>query len=135
MCGIGVAVDTSDRGRAVPWALPLMRHRGPDGEGTLSFGVGQVDLEHCRLAIIDPENPQAAQPFSDPSGRWILLYNGELFNYKELRRELISRGIEFGTDSDTEVVLKSYIANGEQALKDFRGMFALVVWDRETGKV
>jgi asparagine synthase (glutamine-hydrolysing) len=95
--------------------------------------VGQVALEHCRLAIIDPENPDAAQPFSDPSGRWVLLYNGELFNFRELRSELERGGARFTTESDTEVVLHAFISDGIDACKRFRGMFAFVVYDRETG--
>jgi asparagine synthase (glutamine-hydrolysing) len=135
MCGIGVNLDTDGRGRSQAWALPLMRHRGPDGEGVLAIPEKQIVLEHCRLAIIDPDNPEADQPFSDPSGRWVLLYNGELFNFRELRRDLERRGVRFHTRSDTEVVLQSYIADGSDAFRHFRGMFALVIWDRETGEL
>src|SRR4029450_4581598 len=99
MCGIGLSVDTEGRGRSRPWALPLLRHRGPDGERVLEApDVGAV-LEHCRLAIIDPGNPEASQPFSDPTGRWVLVYNGELFNFRELRGDLERRGRRFRTDS------------------------------------
>jgi asparagine synthase (glutamine-hydrolysing) len=135
MCGIGVNLDTDGHGRSQAWALPLMRHRGPDGEGVLADPKRQIVLEHCRLAIIDPDNPEADQPFSDPSGRWVLLYNGELFNFRELRAELERRGVRFRTRSDTEVVLQSYIADGDDAFRRFRGMFALVIWDRETGEL
>ncbi len=112
-----------------------MRHRGPDDSGVFTGEGGDLDIEHCRLAIIDPENPEAAQPFGDPTGRWQLAYNGELFNYRELRGELKGRGVRFTTDSDTEVVLQSFIAHGEKAFTRFKGMFALVIWDRETGEV
>src|SRR5215211_6111629 len=133
MCGIGVTLDTTGRRRGQAWALPFMRHRGPDGEGIHEeAGHGEV-LEHCRLAIIDPGNPAAAQPFSDPSGRWVLVYNGELFNFRELRAALERRGAHFTTHSDTEVVLQSFILDGLEACKGFRGMFAFVVFDRETG--
>ena len=67
---------------------------------------GTRSLEHCRLAIIDPDNREADQPFADPTGRWTIVYNGELFNYRELRRDLERRGVRFRTKSDTEVVLK-----------------------------
>jgi asparagine synthase (glutamine-hydrolysing) len=133
VCGIGVTVDTAGRGRGRPWALPLIRHRGPDNEGVLLEGDGQVALEHCRLAIIDPANPQSAQPFVDPTGRWVLLYNGELFNFRQLRAELERRGARFATESDTEVVLQAYIHDGIDACKRFRGMFAFVIYDRESG--
>jgi asparagine synthase (glutamine-hydrolysing) len=130
-----VTLDTGGCHRAEPWALPAMRHRGPDDEAVLQDAEGDISLEHCRLAIIDPENPAAAQPFSDPSGRWVLVYNGELFNFRELRRELEQDGVRFGTESDTEVVLHSFIARGVNACTRFRGMFAFVVWDRATGEL
>jgi asparagine synthase (glutamine-hydrolysing) len=112
-----------------------MRHRGPDGEGSLAVPDRQAVLEHCRLAIIDPQNPEANQPFSDPTGRWLLVYNGEVFNFRELRAELERRGRTFRTNSDTEVVLESYLADGVEAFGRFRGMFALVIFDRETGEL
>jgi asparagine synthase (glutamine-hydrolysing) len=112
-----------------------MRHRGPDGEAVLTMPERQIVLEHCRLAIIDPANPDADQPFCDPTGRWALVYNGELFNFRELRAGLERRGIRFRTDSDTEVVLQSFLADGVDAFRRFRGMFALVICDRETGEL
>jgi asparagine synthase (glutamine-hydrolysing) len=135
MCGIGVALDTEGRGRANRWALPLMRHRGPDDAGVLGDDEGSVDLEHCRLSIIDPDNPEAAQPFSDSTGRWVIVYNGELFNFREMRLELERLGVGFRTNSDTEVALQSFIAYGSDAFRRFVGMFALVVWDRSTGEL
>ena len=97
--------------------------------------TGNVSLEHCRLAIIDPENPAAAQPFEDATGRWVIVYNGEVFNYRELRRDLERRGVAFKTDSDTEVVLLGYLHDGEAILQRLRGMFAFVVWDRRTNEI
>jgi asparagine synthase (glutamine-hydrolysing) len=101
----------------------------------MTVAEDQISLEHCRLAIIDPENPEADQPFSDPTGRWVLVYNGELFNFRELKADLERRGVRFRTNSDTEVVLHSFLADGEQAFRRFRGMFALVIWDRESGEL
>src|SRR5947207_2726610 len=124
MCGIAACFDTRGEGRAQPWALAHMRHRGPDSHGCVSRDSPQVSLEHCRLAIIDPDNRDADQPMSDPSGRWTIVYNGELFNYRELRARLERRGIRFRTHSDTEVVLQSYIADGDDTLTRLRGMFA-----------
>ena len=135
MCGIGLTVDLRGDGRAEPWALDRLRHRGPDGEGVARDPTSNVSLEHCRLAIIDPENPAAAQPFEDTTGRWVIVYNGEVFNYRELRRELERRGVMFRTDSDTEVVLLGYIHHGEAILQRLRGMFAFVVWDRRTNDI
>jgi asparagine synthase (glutamine-hydrolysing) len=133
MCGIAVNVDLRGRGRAAPWALGLLQHRGPDGAGTLRSPDGNVVLEHRRLAIIDPDNPEADQPFSDPSGRWTIVYNGEVFNYREIRAGLERRGVRFETESDTEAVLLGFIHEGEPILERLRGMFAFVVWDSKTG--
>jgi asparagine synthase (glutamine-hydrolysing) len=112
-----------------------MRHRGPDSAGCLTSEGPQCALEHCRLAIIDPDNREADQPFTDPSGRWAISYNGEVFNYRGLRTELERRGVAFRTDSDTEVVLESYLADGEDALARLRGMFAFMILDRESGEL
>jgi asparagine synthase (glutamine-hydrolysing) len=135
MCGIAACRDLRDAGRARPWARAVMRHRGPDSEGCVISEEPQAVLEHCRLAIIDPDNREADQPFSDPSGRWTISYNGEIFNYRELRAQLERRGVAFRTDSDTEVVLHSYLVERERALPRLRGMFAFVILDRETGEV
>lgn len=135
MCGIAVSADTAGRRRNGPWAVPGMRHRGPDSEGSVSFEARQVTLEHCRLAIIDPANHEADQPMTDPSGRWAISYNGEVFNHRELRAQLEKRGAVFRTHSDTEVVLHSYIMDGIAAFNRLRGMFALIIADRDTGEV
>ncbi len=110
-----------------------MGHRGPDGQGTLSDEQRNITLEHCRLAIIDPENTEADQPYTDPSGRWVIVYNGEIFNFKELRARLERRGARFRTNSDTEVLLQAYIFDGVAAFEQLRGMFAFLIWDRESG--
>jgi asparagine synthase (glutamine-hydrolysing) len=106
-----------------------MRHRGPDGCGIEIGGEGRPTLEHCRLAIIDPQNREADQPFRDASGRFTIVYNGELFNYRELRRELEARGVRFRTESDTEVLVNVLAVEGLKALPRLRGMFAFVLWD------
>jgi asparagine synthase (glutamine-hydrolysing) len=132
MCGIAASLRL-DGGPAGPgWAIPLMRHRGPDGEGICGGRPGHPTLEHCRLAIIDPGNREADQPFSDPSGRWTIVYNGELFNYRQIRADFEARGARFRTDSDTEVVLYALALEGQDALSRFRGMFAFVLWDAES---
>ena len=70
---------------------------------------GSWALAHCRLAIIDPHNRSADQPFSDPSGRWSIVFNGEIFNFRQLRRELEAKSVRFRTASDTEVLLMGYL--------------------------
>lgn len=134
MCGFAVNADFRDRGRAVPWGLRFLRHRGPDGEGILDESNRGVVLEHVRLAVLDPENPASDQPFLDPTGRWAIVYNGEIFNFAELRLELQRRGVIFRTKSDTEVVLLGFIADGEKIFTRLRGMFAFVIWDRLTNE-
>jgi asparagine synthase (glutamine-hydrolysing) len=132
MCGIAGMIDLEGRHRAEAWALRHIRHRGPDGEGVMVSDDGNVVLEHCRLAIIDPENADADQPFSDPSGRWTIVYNGEIFNYREIRSDLERKGVSFSTRSDTEVLLLGFIHERERILQRLRGMFAFVVYDRVT---
>ncbi|HMK38895.1 MAG TPA: asparagine synthase (glutamine-hydrolyzing), partial [Bacteroidota bacterium] len=102
-------------------------HRGPDGEGfyTDSF----VGLGHRRLAIIDL-SPAGHQPMMTPEGQCIISYNGEVYNFQELRLELESLGHRFHSRTDTEVVLHAYARWGEKALERFNGMFALAIWDR-----
>lgn len=112
--------------------LDLMAHRGPDGAGQwreASSGEPSVALGHRRLAIIDLSDA-AGQPMSDVSGRYVLTFNGEIYNYLELRAELIGLGAEFRTDSDSEVILEAYKRWGTECLSHFNGMFALAMYDR-----
>ena len=102
-------------------------HRGPDGEG---FYIDSfVGLGHRRLAIIDL-SPAAHQPMMTPDGQYVLSYNGEIYNFQELRVELESRGYHFRSRSDSEVLLYAYAEWGEQCLERFNGMFAFAIWDR-----
>lgn len=114
-------------------ALDLMNQRGPDGR-CLQYGSNYV-VGHTRLAIIDL-SARAAQPFWDRSRRHVLTYNGELYNYRELRKELLVAGVQFESESDTEVVLYSLLHFGpDEALSKFRGMFAFVLYDTHAGTV
>ncbi len=103
-------------------------HRGPDGEGfyTDSF----IGLGHRRLAIIDL-SPAGHQPMMSQDGQYVLSYNGEIYNFQELRLELEARGYHFRSRTDTEVLLYAYVEWGEQALDRFNGMFAFAIWDRQ----
>ncbi|HQU48933.1 MAG TPA: asparagine synthase (glutamine-hydrolyzing) [Casimicrobiaceae bacterium] len=108
-------------------ALAHMTRRGPDGEGT--WRDDGVALGHRRLAIIDLD-PRASQPMHSNDGRYVIAYNGEIFNYRELRCELEAQGVSFRTASDTEVILALFAGRGEAMLPRLHGMFAFVIWDR-----
>src|SRR6266481_8475412 len=116
-------------------AAVTLAHRGPDDTGTVviksSFAHGyQLGLAHTRLSIIDL-SPLGHQPMQDPStGNWIV-FNGEIYNFRELRCDLIEKGAEFRSQSDTEVVLAAYRVWGEECLLRLRGMFALALWDAQ----
>lgn len=103
------------------------RHRGPDGEGLFTDGLG--GLAHRRLSIIDVAHGQ--QPMATADGRFTIAYNGEVYNYLDLRTELEDLGHEFTTDSDTEVVLEAFAEWGPGAFDRFNGMFAVAIWDAE----
>ena len=131
MCGIAAVLAL--HGERVPHldaALDgmneLLAHRGPDGSGTWTHPRRHLGLTHRRLAIIDLE--RGAQPMSDGGGNWIT-YNGEIYNYAALRREIGAS--RFATDSDTEVILQLYRRDGINCLERLRGMFAFVLWDEE----
>ncbi len=135
MCGIGAILDLQDRPlESLESHLRLLNrllaHRGPDGEGTWRHERGHVGLAHRRLKIIDLETGD--QPMTDGAGNWIT-YNGEIYNYLELRRELGES--EFRTTSDTEVVLRAYRRWGPACVNRLRGMFAFVIWDAQEGRL
>lgn len=106
----------------------VMAHRGPDGEGIETFdGAPPAGLGHRRLAIIDP-TPAGAQPMSF-ANRWWITYNGELYNFRQLRRELELSGERFATDCDTEVLLRMFVVHGPKMLDRLNGIFAFAIWD------
>src|SRR2546421_16685 len=129
MCGFIAAFGNAEQllgSSALCSALERMRRRGPDDKGTWQ-GEGVV-LGHRRLAILDLD-PRAAQPMQSSCGRYVIVFNGEIYNFRALRRELESRGVEFRTTSDTEVILALFAAEGEAMLPKLHGMFAFAIWD------
>lgn len=114
---------------AVKVMASMVAHRGPDGEGIWSDADGRVVFGHRRLAIIDP-SPASAQPMVSPEGDLALTYNGEIYNYLELRDELARAGFRFSTQGDVEVVMAAWRAWGPDCVKRFNGMFAFALWDR-----
>ncbi len=133
MCGL-VSIFTTgrsldDRHDTLSAMLKRIAHRGPDGEGIVHVPQ-QALMGHRRLAIIDIEHGH--QPMCSRDGRYTLIFNGEIYNYLELRQSLIEQGESFDTFSDTEVLLKLLILNGTDAISRLNGMFAFVFHDRKT---
>lgn len=129
MCGIAGIFNVDGKPVSVSVLKDMtdvIRHRGPDGEGfwTQSF----VGLGHRRLAILDL-SPLGHQPMRTDDGRFVISYNGEVYNFREIREELIRLGHVFYSSTDTEVVLKAYAEWGRSCIERFNGMFALAVWD------
>ena len=132
MCGIA---GYYTRGRnaealrqALPEALRALKHRGPDDTGTW-FGQG-LGLGHQRLSILDL-GARGHQPMMTANGRFAMVFNGEVYNYRELRIALISAGVSFVGSGDSEVVLAALVTWGLEAVKKFIGMFAIALWDRD----
>ncbi len=128
MCGILGAIHY-DNSEGFQKALDLMHHRGPDNTGVCRADP-HVHLGHKRLAIIDLDE-KANQPFMDSTGRHIIVFNGEIYNFQKIRKELEASGVLFKTQSDTEVILKAYIQWQEKAFIKFHGMFAFAIYNLE----
>ena len=131
MCGIcGIVFD--DPTRKAPEGLigrmtDSLEHRGPDDRG--AHEEPGVSLGHCRLSIIDLSSA-GRQPMANEDGSLLVVFNGEIYNFAELREELVKRGHVFSSHTDTEVILHLYEEKGEACLADLRGMFAFALWDR-----
>jgi asparagine synthase (glutamine-hydrolysing) len=133
MCGITGAVALIEAGKSqldfVENAVSRLSKRGPDYQATQSFA--NAKLGHARLSIIDTST-SANQPFTDSTGRYTIVFNGEIFNYLELRKTLLSDGTQFRTESDTEVLLTLFIRKKEKCLNLLNGFFAFAVYDALT---
>jgi asparagine synthase (glutamine-hydrolysing) len=134
VCGIAGCYQQHDGPKLVDIMSERIAHRGPDAAGIWDHEDDRVSVQlgHRRLSIIDL-SAAADQPLSKHG--MTLVYNGELYNYKELRTELVSRGVSFATKSDTEVVLEAWRCWGPEALRKFRGMFAFALADTATGEL
>lgn len=131
MCGIGGVYDNKhDISNQKPIFYEMMKtlkNRGPNDEGI--YTNRHVALIHTRLAVVDPENGQQPMFTTHDKNKYILIYNGELYNTSEIRHDLTKLGYEFNTHSDTEVVLKAYIEWKEKCVDHFNGIFAFALWD------
>ena len=137
MCGIVglLTIDSVLPSGALERATAALAHRGPDDSGTITLRSNsslpvEIGLGNRRLAILDL-SPLGHQPMHDPATDNWIVYNGEIYNFREIRARLESLGAQFEGDSDTEVLLKAYAAWGEQCLGELRGMYAFAVWNAQ----
>lgn len=137
MCGIAGIYElrgpgSSELGPVLGRMLDVMAHRGPDDRG--QERLENLWLGHLRLSILDL-SPRGHQPMSVAGGRLVISYNGEVYNYLELRRELEAMGARFVSDSDTEVILQAYAHWGLDCFQRFNGMWAVAIWDRPSRRL
>ena len=112
--------------------IASLEHRGRDGAHFLNFK--NVGFAHNRLSIIDPSH-NADQPMTSIDKRYVITFNGEIFNYKEIRHKLLKKGYQFKTNSDTEVILNLWADKGEKSINFLEGMFAFAIYDKKLEKV
>lgn len=132
MCGITGVIAFTDNGKpsieCIEQSVKSLAKRGPDGNGI--YVHENVALGHTRLSIIDVSN-NAAQPFTDETGRYTIIFNGEFYNYAEHRKALEQKGLKFRSTSDTEVLLHLYIQEGASCLEKVNGFFAFAIYDKQ----
>ncbi|MCI5064495.1 asparagine synthase (glutamine-hydrolyzing), partial [bacterium] len=133
MCGIA-GFSGSFQPELLSVMSRVLAHRGPDAGDHLFLPAQQLGLLHRRLSIIDP-SPLGNQPMWDEEGRVCLVYNGEIYNFQELRRELEGEGVVFRSGTDSEVLLQLYRKYGRECLSLLNGMFAFALWDSARGEL
>ncbi len=134
MCGLGGIIPAGrDASRYAPQLramLGKLRHRGPDGDGTFIDERGHLGFVHARLSILDLSSA-GRQPMTSGDGRWTIVFNGEIYNFRDLRAELVRDGVCFRSQSDTEVLLEIFRRDGVSCLQRLDGMFSFAIWDRD----
>jgi asparagine synthase (glutamine-hydrolysing) len=133
ICGFYRVSDHYDAATVLSAMTGCLSHRGPDGMGTWLSPEMDVGLGHTRLAIIDLAGGR--QPIQSADGRFVIVFNGEIYNFRSLRKELEDLGHHFRTSSDTEVLLEAYIRWGPACLQRCRGMFALAIYDTQAREI
>src|SRR6266446_3519017 len=135
MCGIAGIVarrNVLDLDRAIAEMVYRVRHRGPDDEGC--YVAGRVALGHRRLSIIDLSS-SGHQPMTSPDGRYVITFNGEIYNYLELKPDLQAGVFQFRSNTDTEVIIAAFAAWGVDCLSRFNGMWSFAIFDTESGTI
>src|SRR4030095_15325789 len=136
MCGITGLLDFNQG--AIEADLSSMTgalvHRGPDDSGFFTSEDNALGFGHRRLSIIDL-SARGRQPMRDADGTIIITFNGEIYNYREIKQELLRKGHRFASDTDTEVILYAYKEWGAECVSRLRGMFAFALWDKERRKL
>lgn len=134
MCGISGVFALTERGKEqlsyLKNAISRLNKRGPDNQNVISLSENKVGLAHARLSIIDTSD-SANQPMQSYNGKYTIVFNGEIYNYKELKNILKQKGETFVTNGDTEVILKMYHHYGEECVKYFNGFFAFAIFDKD----
>lgn len=135
MCGIAGVVDRSGNlnGNLLEKMSDVIKHRGPDDKGIYFDKEKGVGLVHRRLSIIDLQSGH--QPMNSSDDNCVIVFNGEIYNYKELREELLKKGLKFKTNSDTETILNTYLQYGVDGFNLLNGMFAFAIYDKRQNKV
>ena len=129
MCGIVGFTNTADNAnRIIEDMMDRIRHRGPDAAG--KYVDGDIALGHRRLSIIDVSS-SGDQPIYNEDSSLVIVFNGEIYNYRDIREELVKAGHSFRTNTDTEVLIHGYEEYGEKLLNKLRGMFSFVIWDKK----
>jgi asparagine synthase (glutamine-hydrolysing) len=137
MCGIAGFVSRSGAGSGEDVLRRMagcLRHRGPDAEGIFLEEGGRTGFAHRRLAVIDLSET-GAQPMYSPDGERVIVFNGEIYNFAEIRTELEENGIRFRGGSDTEVILAAHARWGDDCVRRFIGMFAIAIWERRARRL
>lgn len=128
MCGIAGFQGEFDAA-LLPQISKMLAHRGPNNQSSFYDAGPKIGLVHTRLSIIDL-SPRSNQPMWDASNRYCIVFNGEIYNYRQLRRELIEAGYPFNTEGDAEVILYGYIHYGERVFAKLNGIYAIAIWDK-----
>ena len=138
MCGISGVFNPNNKDinakKIIDKIIKIQETRGPDDNGTWQSKSREITLGHNRLSIIDLTK-NGKQPFISQDNNLVITFNGEIYNYAEIKKELLNKNIRFKSNTDTEVILESYKYWGFKFLEKLRGMFSFVIWDMLKKKI